>query len=67
MFTVEGEQDDITGRGQTSAALSLCNKLATNKKQHYEQKEVGHYGLFNGRRFRENIAPKVKEFIKQHA
>jgi poly(3-hydroxybutyrate) depolymerase len=67
LFTVEGEQDDITGKGQTSVALSLCNKLAKNKKQHYEQKEVGHYGTFNGRRFRETVAPKVKEFMKQHA
>ena len=66
MLTIEGEQDDITGRGQTSAALDLCGKLANNKKQHHEQKDVGHYGVFNGRKFRENIAPLVKGFIEKH-
>lgn len=66
MFTVEGENDDITGHGQTSAALDLCGKLANNKKQHYEQKDVGHYGIFNGRKFRESIAPLIKGFIGKH-
>ncbi len=66
MLTVEGENDDITGRGQTSAALDLCDKLANSKKQHYEQKDVGHYGIFNGRKFRENIAPLIKGFIEKH-
>ena len=66
VLTVEGEKDDITGRGQTSAALDLCGKLVQNKKQHYEQKDVGHYGIFNGRNFRDSIAPLVKGFIKKH-
>ena len=66
VLTVEGEKDDITGRGQTSAALDLCAKLVQHKKQHYEQKDVGHYGIFNGRNFRDSIAPLVKGFIKKH-
>jgi poly(3-hydroxybutyrate) depolymerase len=66
ILTVEGDQDDITGKGQTSAALDLCGELVSSKKQHYEQKGVGHYGIFNGRKFRDNIAPLVKQFMKKH-
>jgi len=66
ILTVEGELDDITGRGQTSAILSLCEGLAQEKKYHYEQPGVGHYGIFNGRKFREYIAPKIKGFMRQH-
>ena len=67
LLTIEGENDDITGRGQTSVALDLCSNLATEKKKHYEQAGVGHYGIFNGRKYRETIAPMIKDFIKQHA
>jgi poly(3-hydroxybutyrate) depolymerase len=67
LLTIEGEKDDITGRGQTSAALGLCNHLANDKKKHYEQADVGHYGIFNGRRYRETIAPLIKTFIQQHS
>ena len=67
LLTVEGEKDDITGRGQTSAALSLCNNLSSDKKKHYEQAGVGHYGIFNGRKYRDNIAPMIKDFIQQHS
>lgn len=63
LLTIEGEMDDITGRGQTRAALDLCTGIADSHKEHYEQKGVGHYGIFNGRRFREQIAPKVKAFM----
>lgn len=66
MLTIEGELDDITGRGQTSAVLDLCTRLSASKKVHYEQKGVGHYGIFNGRRYREAIAPKIKGFIKKY-
>ncbi|MEZ8082122.1 polyhydroxyalkanoate depolymerase [Enterovibrio norvegicus] len=66
IFTVEGEVDDITGRGQTAAALDLCHKLPTSKKAHLEQEGVGHYGIFNGRRYREFIAPAIKAFVKKH-
>jgi len=67
LLTVEGEMDDITGRGQTSCALDLCSKLGKGKKMHIEEEGVGHYGIFNGRRFRESIAPKVKKFMRDHA
>lgn len=63
LFTVEGENDDITGRGQTSAALTLCENLADDMKQHYEQPNVGHYGVFNGSRFRKDCAPKILDFM----
>lgn len=65
LMTVEGELDDITGRGQTKAALDLCTNLPANKKRHLEQPGVGHYGIFNGRRFREQIGPAIKAFIHQ--
>ncbi len=65
IMTIEGELDDITGRGQTSAALDLCSSVPKSKKRHLEQKGVGHYGIFNGRRYRENIAPKIKDFIQK--
>jgi poly(3-hydroxybutyrate) depolymerase len=66
LFTIEGEEDDITGKGQTEAALDLCNNLSSKKKKRYVQQGVGHYGIFNGRRYREIIAPMIKDFIKQH-
>jgi len=66
LMTVEGEKDDITGLGQTEAAHRLVNKLPENMRQHYVQKGVGHYGVFNGSRWRGIIAPKVKAFIDQH-
>ncbi|MEM9100945.1 MAG: polyhydroxyalkanoate depolymerase [Pseudomonadota bacterium] len=65
-FTIEGENDDITGKGQTKAALELCSGIPDNRKQHYEQPDVGHYGIFNGRRFREEIAPRIKSFITKY-
>ena len=65
LLTIEGERDDISGIGQTRAAHALCSTLDAGMKQHYEQPGVGHYGLFNGRRFREDIAPIIKAFIKQ--
>ncbi len=63
LMTVEGELDDISGVGQTRAAQTLCSGLAKARKLHYEQKGVGHYGIFNGRRWRDEIAPRVKAFI----
>ena len=65
LLTVEGEKDDITGLGQTEAAHKL---LKTPKKmcKHYVQEGVGHYGVFNGSRWRSKIAPMVKAFIAKH-
>ena len=51
LMTVEGEKDDITGRGQTSAAVELTEGLPEAKKLAYLQEKVGHYGVFNGSRF----------------
>ena len=62
LMTVEGEKDDISGVGQTSAAQELCRNIPDDRKTHYLQKDVGHYGVFNGSRFRSQIAPRIAEF-----
>ena len=64
LMTVEGEKDDITGRGQTKAAQDLACNLPDAKKMHYVQPKVGHYGVFNGSRFRRSIQPKIRDFIR---
>lgn len=66
LMTVEGEKDDITGRGQTKAAHALCSGLSDDMKVHYEQPGVGHYGVFNGSRWRSEIAPRVLDFIQSN-
>ena len=66
MFTIEGERDDISGIGQTKAAHPLAHRLAADKHAHLEQPSVGHYGLFNGKRFRTEVAPAIKQFIETH-
>jgi poly(3-hydroxybutyrate) depolymerase len=66
LMTVEGERDDISGLGQTRAAHRLCRNLPEAMRLHYEQKKVGHYGIFNGRKWREQISPRVKAFIRAH-
>ena len=63
LMTVEGEHDDISGVGQTQAAHGLTPNLPDALKALYVQPQVGHYGVFNGRRFREEIYPRVREFI----
>jgi polyhydroxyalkanoate depolymerase len=67
LMTIEGEKDDITGRGQTFAALDLTPNLPDAKKERYLQAGVGHYGVFNGTRFRREIAPRIKAFMAGHA
>jgi poly(3-hydroxybutyrate) depolymerase len=64
LMTVEGELDDISGIGQTQAAHTLCPGIPGELKADYIQEGVGHYGVFNGRRFREQIYPRVREFIR---
>jgi poly(3-hydroxybutyrate) depolymerase len=64
LMTVEGEKDDISGVGQTRAAHTLCTSLPDAKRMHWEQPGVGHYGVFNGSRWRKEIAPKITKFIK---
>jgi poly(3-hydroxybutyrate) depolymerase len=66
LLCVEGERDDISGLGQTEAALELCRNLPASKKVHYVQKQVGHYGVFNGTRWRNEIKPRVADFIRAH-
>jgi poly(3-hydroxybutyrate) depolymerase len=63
LLTVEGEKDDISGVGQTEAAHRLCTGIPAEKKAHYLQLGVGHYGVFNGSRFRAEIAPRISDFI----
>jgi poly(3-hydroxybutyrate) depolymerase len=67
LLTVEGELDDISGIGQTQAAHDLCPNIPQNMQLDYVQVGVGHYGVFNGRRFREEIYPKQMEFIHKHS
>jgi poly(3-hydroxybutyrate) depolymerase len=62
LMTVEGEFDDISGIGQTQAAHKLCSGLPEEMKVDYVQPGVGHYGVFNGRRFKSEIYPRVKDF-----
>ena len=66
LMTVEGEKDDITGSGQCRAALDLCTGIAEARKQHFECPRVGHYGIFNGSRFRAQIAPRISAFMRAH-
>ncbi len=63
LMTVEGEKDDISGVGQTEAAHRLCVNIPAAQKVHYLARGVGHYGVFNGSRFRGEIAPRIADFI----
>jgi poly(3-hydroxybutyrate) depolymerase len=67
LLAIEGERDDISGIGQTRAALDLAAKLPQAKKQYLLAKGVGHYGIFNGRKWREQIAPVLEKFIATNA
>jgi poly(3-hydroxybutyrate) depolymerase len=66
LLTIEGELDDISGLGQTQAALDLCTGVPAKRKQHLLAEGAGHYGIFSGRRWRESIYPQVREFIRRH-
>ena len=66
LLTVEGEKDDITGLGQTEAAHFLVTGLPDKMREHHVQKKVGHYGVFNGSRWREEIQPRIAKFIATH-
>jgi len=63
LLTVEGEHDDISGVGQTDAAHRLCVNIPADRQAHWLQPGVGHYGVFNGSRFRSEIAPRIADFI----
>ncbi len=66
LFTIEGEFDDISGSGQTEAAHKLCKNIAAKHKQHFTAPQCGHYGIFSGRRWREVVYPKIRDFIHTH-
>lgn len=66
MLALEGEKDDISGLGQSKAALKLAKNLSSKKKEYYMQKDVGHYGIFSGRKFREQVVPVIYKFAKKH-
>ncbi len=66
LLTVEGENDDISGVGQTEAAHTLCTRIPEHMREHFVQPKVGHYGVFNGSRFRAEIAPRIVDFIIRH-
>ena len=67
LLTVEGENDDISGVGQTRAAQTICPNIPDEKRMHYLQPDVGHYGVFNGSRFRKEIAPRIIAFATQQS
>jgi poly(3-hydroxybutyrate) depolymerase len=66
LFTVEGANDDICGRGQTFAAHGLCSSLPQSKRKHLEVPETGHYGVFSGSQFRNTIGPAIRKFMTKH-
>lgn len=66
ILAIEGERDDISGLGQTRAALTIATSLPAEKKRYYMAERVGHYGIFNGSKWRDRIAPVVEEWIAAH-
>jgi poly(3-hydroxybutyrate) depolymerase len=66
LLTIEGERDDISGVGQTEAAHRICVNIPPDRKAHYLQLGVGHYGVFNGSRFRAEIVPRIADFIRSN-
>jgi poly(3-hydroxybutyrate) depolymerase len=66
LLAIEGERDDISGIGQTKAALDIAAKLPASKKKYFMAPNVGHYGIFNGRKWREQIAPVVENWITKN-
>jgi poly(3-hydroxybutyrate) depolymerase len=66
LLAIEGERDDISGMGQTRAALDIATSVPAAKKKYHLAKDAGHYGIFNGRKWREQIAPVVEKWIAQH-
>ncbi len=67
LLAVEGERDDISGLGQTKAALKLASGLEADKKRYYMAEGAGHYGIFNGSRWRDKVAPVVEDFVAEHS
>jgi len=66
LLTIEGELDDISARGQTTAAHEMCYSIPQSKQFHHFQLECGHYGIFNGSRWRNEIMPRMRHFFRDH-
>jgi len=66
ILAIEGEKDDISGLGQTRAALTIATSLPEEKKRYYMAEGAGHYGIFNGSKWRTKVAPVVEEWMKAH-
>jgi poly(3-hydroxybutyrate) depolymerase len=67
LLTIEGELDDISGQGQTRAAHTLCTGVSKERREHLTVEGAGHYGIFSGRRWREQVYPQVRNFIAKNA
>jgi poly(3-hydroxybutyrate) depolymerase len=67
LLTIEGELDDISGNGQTESAHALCLNIPRERRSHFVAPGVGHYGIFSGRRWREVVFPRVRDFIAHHS
>ncbi|HEX7387265.1 MAG TPA: polyhydroxyalkanoate depolymerase [Castellaniella sp.] len=67
LMTIEGELDDISGQGQTHAAHALCSHLSPSMREIYTANHSGHYGIFSGSRWRQQVCPKISAFIRAHA
>ncbi|HEV7288459.1 polyhydroxyalkanoate depolymerase [Sphingomonas sp.] len=67
ILAIEGEKDDISGLGQTKAALTIATKLPAKMKKYHMAEDVGHYGIFNGSKWRNRIAPVLEEWIATHS
>ncbi|MEO8921349.1 MAG: polyhydroxyalkanoate depolymerase [Caldimonas sp.] len=66
LLTIEGELDDISGAGQTHAAHDICTGVPTSRQFHYDALGAGHYGIFSGRRWREKVYPRIRDFIASY-
>lgn len=66
LMTIEGQKDDISGVGQTKAAHDICSHLPKSKQKYYLHPTVGHYGVFNGSKWRNEIKPEIAKFIRKH-
>jgi poly(3-hydroxybutyrate) depolymerase len=67
LLTIEGELDDISGNGQTESAHALCLNIPRGRREHFLAPGVGHYGIFSGRRWRETVFPRVRDFIASYS
>ena len=65
LFTIEGSKDDISPVGQTKAVHRLCPQIPAENKFHHEELGAGHYGTFSGSRWRNNICPRIANFVHQ--